>query len=89
MRKFQVGDVVQIVNHQRLPWRLDKYRRNSLVDFIEIIGFSDREYLIRIHMNSGIERNEWAVPAFLEKVQVEEPFTFEDELMALLGGASV
>lgn len=89
MRKFQVGDVVQIVNHQRLPWRLDKYRRNSLVDFIEIIGFSDREYLIRIHMNSGIERNEWAVPAFLEKVQVEEPFTFEDELMALLGGAAV
>ena len=72
MRKFQVGDVVQIVNHQRLPWRLDKYRRNSLVDFIEII-----------------ERTEWAVPAFLEKVQVEEPFTFEDELMALLGGAAV
>lgn len=89
MRKFQVGDVVQIVNHQRLPWRLDKYRCNSLVDFIEIIGFSDREYRIRIHMNSGIERNEWAVPAFLEKVQVEEPFTFEDELMALLGGAAV
>ena len=50
MRKFQVGDVVQIVNHQRLPWRLDKYRRNSLVDFIEIIGFSDREYRICIHM---------------------------------------
>lgn len=89
MRKFQVGDVVQIVNHQRLPWRLDKYRRNSLVDFIEIIGFSDREYRICIHMNSGIERIEWAVPAFLEKVQVEEPFTFEDELMALLGGAAV
>ena len=89
MRKFQVGDVVQIVNHQRLPWRLDKYRRNSLVDFIEIIGFSDREYRICILMISGIERNEWAVPAFLEKVQVEEPFTFEDELMALLGGASV
>lgn len=89
MRKFQVGDVVQIVNHQRLPWRLDKYRRNSLVDFIEIIGFSDREYRICIHMISGSERIEWAVPAFLEKVQVEEPFTFEDELMALLGGAAV
>lgn len=89
MRKFQVGDVVQIVNHQRLPWRLDKYRRNSLVDFIEIIGFSDRKYRICIHMISGIERTEWAVPAFLEKVQVEEPFTFEDELMALLGGAAV
>lgn len=89
MRKFQVGDVVQIVNHQRLPWRLDKYRGNSLVDFIEIIGFSDREYRICIHMNSGSERIEWAVPAFLEKVQVEEPFNFEDELMALLGGAAV
>lgn len=89
MRKFQVGDVVQIVNHQRLPWRLDKYRRNSLVDFIEIIGFSDREYRICIHMYSGSERIEWAVPAFLEKVQVEEPFTFEEELMALLGGAAV
>lgn len=89
MRKFQVGDVVQIVNHQRLPWRFDKYRRNSLVDFIEIIGFSDREYRICIHMNSGSERIEWAVPAFLEKVQVEEPFTFEEELMALLGGAAV
>lgn len=89
MRKFQVGDVVQIVNHQRLPWRLDKYRRNSLVEFIEVIGFSGREYRICIHMNSGIERTEWAVPAFLEKVQVEEPFTFEDELMALLGGAAV
>ena len=89
MRKFQVGDVVQIVNHQRLPRRLDKYRRNSLVDFIEIIGFSDREYRICIHMNSGSERIEWAVPAFLEKVQVEEPFTFEEELMALLGGAAV
>lgn len=89
MRKFQVGDVVQIVNHQRLPWRLDKYRRNSLVDFIEVIGFSDREYRICIHENSGRERIEWAVPAFLEKVQVEEPFTFEDELMALLGGAAV
>ena len=89
MRKFKVGDVVQIVNHQRLPWRLDKYRRNSLVDFIEIIGFCDREYRICIHMISGIERKEWAVPAFLEKVQVEEPFTFEDELMALLGGAAV
>lgn len=89
MRKLQVGDVVQIVNHQRLPWRLDKDRRNSLVDFIEIIGFSDREYRICIHMNSGSERIEWAVPAFLEKVQVEEPFTFEEELMALLGGAAV
>lgn len=42
MRKFQVGDVVQIVNHQRLPWRLDKYRRSSCVEFIEVIGFSDR-----------------------------------------------
>lgn len=89
MRKFQVGDVVQIVNHQRLPRRLDKYRRSSCVEFIEVIDFSDREYLICIHENSGRRRIEWAVPAFLEKVQVEEPFTFEDELMALLGGAAV
>ena len=49
MRKFQVGDVVQIVNHQRLPRRLDKYRRSSCVEFIEVIDFSDREYLICIH----------------------------------------
>lgn len=89
MRKFQVGDVVQIVNHQRLPWRLDKYRLSSCVEFIEVIGFSGREYRICIHENSGGQRIEWAVPAFLEKVQVEEPFTFEDELMALLGGAAV
>lgn len=89
MRKFQVGDVVQIVNHQKLPWRLDKYLRSSCFEFIEVIGFSDREYRICIHENSGGERIEWAVPAFLEKVQVEEPFTFEDELMALLGGAAV
>lgn len=89
MRKFQVGDVVQIVNHQRLPWRLNRYRDSSYVEFIEIIGFSDREYRICIHMNSGSERIEWAVPAFLEKAKVEEPFTFEDELMALLGGAAV
>ena len=89
MRKFQVGDVVQIVNHQRLPLRLDKYRLSSCVEFIEVIGFSDREYRICIHENSGGQRIEWAVPAFLEKVQVEEPFTFEDELMALLGGAAV
>lgn len=89
MRKFQVGDVVQIVNHQRLPWRLDKYRLSSCVEFIEVIGFSDREYRICIHENSGGQRIEWAVPAFLEKVQVEEAFTFEDELMALLGGAAV
>ena len=89
MRKFQVGDMVQIVNHQRLPWRLDKYRRNSCVEFIEVIGFSDREYRICIHDSSGRERIEWAVPAFLEKVEVEEPFTFENEIMALFGGASV
>ena len=89
MRKFQVGDVVQIVSHRRLPWRLYKYRRSSYVEFIEVIGFSDREYRICIHENSGREIIEWAVPAFLEKVQVEEPFTFEDELMALLGGADV
>ena len=89
MRKFQVGDVVQIVNHQRLPWRLNRYRDSSFVEFIEIIGFSDREYRICIHMKSGSERIEWAVPAFLEKAKVEEPFTFEDELMALLGGAAV
>lgn len=89
MRKFQVGDVVQIVNHQRLPWRLDKYRRSSYVEFIEVIGFSDREYRICIHENSGGQRIEWAVPAFLEKAKVEEPFTFEEELMTLLGGAAV
>lgn len=89
MRKFQVGDVVQIVNHQRLPWRLNRYRGSSFVEFIEIIGFSDREYRICIHMKSGSERIEWAVPTFLEKAKVEEPFTFEDELMALLGGAAV
>jgi hypothetical protein len=89
MRKFQVGDVVQIVNHQRLPWRLNRYRDSSYVEFIEIIGFSDREYRICIHMNSGSERIEWAVPAFLEKAKVEEPFTFEEELMTLLGGAAV
>ena len=58
MRKFQVGDVVQIVNHQRLPWRLDKYRLSSCVEFIEVIGFSDREYRICIHENSGGQRIE-------------------------------
>lgn len=56
MRKFQVGDVVQIVNHQRLPWRLDRYRDSSRVEFIEVIGFSDREYRICIHENSGMEQ---------------------------------
>lgn len=89
MRKFQVGDMVQIVNHQRLPWRLDRFRRSSYVEFIEVIGFSDREYRICIHVTSGREIIEWAVPAFLEKAKVEEPFTFEEELMTLLGGAAV
>ena len=87
MRKFEIGDYVRLVPHNRLPWRLSRYLNSSRVESIKVTGYCDREYRISIRLQDGTARDAWAVPAYLEKINDNfEPF--ENEVMALLKGVA-